>query len=616
MQSASRKLSSLLICSTITFFLASAAVAQDKPSGKPEPEIVRISYVQGDVRVSEGDGKKTNLDNPWAKAEANLPIETGFSIATGAGRTEIELENGSTIYLADNSLLLFEKLISTDDVPKTDLNLITGTVTLNFVPGPSESLFLKTPADLLGFKKRAYLRVDSFLDATTVTPMSDKGEDVVRRGQKTTHLAKGKSITTDSGITLTVSETKASPTPADWNDWVEARLTNRQLETAEALKAAGLSSYTPGITDLYEEGVFFPCEPYGQCWEPKDQHEADSDLDAAPENAPPRAASPAGILQPIAMHTMIQAAVRSTTLPQQKPNTAPTNNPPIRVEYTPQLDCANSVLRTDYVIDPATGRRRDIRNEIIPGGPLGWTWGYCHTGGFVRVRGRYALVPGHKHHHPPVHCIHTGKHDFYVPRHANDVKGKPPINLKYGGFTASTKNGETITHVAFNPSEKFKEVNEAANEFRVDRFTELQPAGRPQIEAHFWIENRPMIWTAGGKTLVQAPATRVLYDYKSHQFVRPGTIVAGHMTPSTPLGAMNSKGSFTHGGVYNPSTGRVGGSGGGSHASGGGGGGGSRSGGGGGGGSHGGGGGGGGGSHGGGGGGGGGSHGGGGGGHH
>jgi len=592
MQRSSRKFSSLLIFSTMALFIGSTAAAQDKPEGKPEPEIVRISYVEGDVRVSQGDGKKTNLDNPWAKAEANFPLETGFSIATGAGRAEIELENGSTIYLADNSLLLFEKLISTNDVPETDVNLITGTLTLNFEPAPGESLFLKTPADLLAFGKTTYLRVDSFLDATTVTPMSEKGEDVVRKGQKTVHLAKGQSVTTESGATLNVPISKAGTTPADWNAWVQTRLTNRQIETAAALKAAGLTSYVPGITDLYEDGVFFPCEPYGQCWEPTDQHETDSVEDVAPEIA-----SPTGVLQPIALHAAIQAPGQTTAQTQQRPTTPPTGQLPVRVEYTPQFDCTNSVVRTEYVIDPVTGKRRNIRSSVIAGGGVPWSWGFCYSGGFVRVGERFALVPKHKHHHPPVHHIHMRHRDITVPRHPNDVKGKPPLNLKYGGFTANAKNGETITHVAFDPSEKFKEVNDAPMGVSGQRFMELRPAGRPQIEGHFRMESGPWVWSASAKNWVQTSATKIPYDYKSHQFVRPGTMVAGHMTPAAPLGAMNSKGTFTEGGVRNPSTGRVGGSGGGSHGSGGGNGGGSHGGGGGGGGSHSGGGGGGGGSH-------------------
>src|ERR1700683_3145041 len=75
-----------------------------------DPEIVRVSYVQGDVRFSRGDGKNPDLNKSWEQAQANVPIERGYSVATGAGRAEIEFENGSTVYLAENSVLLFKVL--------------------------------------------------------------------------------------------------------------------------------------------------------------------------------------------------------------------------------------------------------------------------------------------------------------------------------------------------------------------------------------------------------------------------------------------------------------------------------------------------------------------------
>ena len=55
-------------------------------------QIVRVSYVEGDVRVQRGVANEKASGGSWEQAVANLPVETGFSLVTGAGRAEIEFE--------------------------------------------------------------------------------------------------------------------------------------------------------------------------------------------------------------------------------------------------------------------------------------------------------------------------------------------------------------------------------------------------------------------------------------------------------------------------------------------------------------------------------------------
>jgi hypothetical protein len=47
------------------------------------PEIVRVSYAEGDVRIARGRQNEKN-GAAWEKVEANTPIESGFSLVTGA----------------------------------------------------------------------------------------------------------------------------------------------------------------------------------------------------------------------------------------------------------------------------------------------------------------------------------------------------------------------------------------------------------------------------------------------------------------------------------------------------------------------------------------------------
>jgi hypothetical protein len=97
----------LTICAA--FFPTAAAAAATTAAAQSEPQLVRISYMQGDVRFNRGDSKQPNLKKPWQQANVNLPIAENHALATGAdGRAVIEFESGSVIYVAENSVVLFE----------------------------------------------------------------------------------------------------------------------------------------------------------------------------------------------------------------------------------------------------------------------------------------------------------------------------------------------------------------------------------------------------------------------------------------------------------------------------------------------------------------------------
>ena len=104
---------------------------------------------------------------------ANLPLETGYSLVTGTGRAEIEFEDASIVYLGENSVLTFNQLSTTDGVPYTEIALLSGTATLNVQPMVLHEYFnLNTPTDhfVITYPQKAYVRVDSYLDAISITP--------------------------------------------------------------------------------------------------------------------------------------------------------------------------------------------------------------------------------------------------------------------------------------------------------------------------------------------------------------------------------------------------------------------------------------------------------------
>lgn len=137
---------------------------------------VRLSRVEGDVRLSRGDGKHIKLSREWEEAQSGEPMEQGFALATGSGTAEVEFENGSMVYLAENSLLFFSELSSRDDRLNTQLSLPTGSAAFSLQTAAGEIFSIETPTDHVRFAESHtyFLRLDAYLDATGLTPLGGK----------------------------------------------------------------------------------------------------------------------------------------------------------------------------------------------------------------------------------------------------------------------------------------------------------------------------------------------------------------------------------------------------------------------------------------------------------
>jgi FecR protein len=149
-----------------------AVVPESSDNQHSYPQIVRISLLQRDVRIARG--KK---DAVWEKATTDLPLETGFNLVTGNdGRVEIEFEDASTVYLGENSALGFNDLSTTGGVPRTDLTLLAGTLSVRLQPTmPQEWYVVRTPTDhfAIQYPNLPFARINSYLDAMKVTAESD-----------------------------------------------------------------------------------------------------------------------------------------------------------------------------------------------------------------------------------------------------------------------------------------------------------------------------------------------------------------------------------------------------------------------------------------------------------
>ena len=543
------------------------------------PQIVRLSYVEGDVRVSRGkegskaDEKESGEETGWEQAAANLPLETGFSLATGKGRAEIEFEDASTVYLGENSVLVFNQLSTTNGVPWTNLAVLTGVATLNVRPMVTGEWFiLNTPADniSLRYPQRAYLRVNSYVDAIGLTSQSDLTFKVPAWGQGH-ELPKGQTMMFHDGLRVN-PVTKPDPAAsAEWDKWVEARVQARDAAMAAAMKESGLTAPVPGLAEMNGQGRFFSCEPYGTCWEPaKGWDGGATESEVAMVAAQPGvtgAAKPGVAAAARSGDDDISAQVALVDRPQVSVSSAAGVPPELLGQKSAQAYLAahpGAMLRTDedvlffpclpedvrYLIamDPVTGKEKIIGSELFAGFtyPIGysrgrgyrgfgafpslwgypylsaypWEWAVCHTGGWIRREHRYVWVAGLKrHHHPPIRWVKSGRSVGFVPLHPRDVAGKPPINLKEGMFVMKGDKGEKgaqLERVDVDTGRPVKLLDAAPKEFRKPEIVALKRAQVPHAEAH---AATGMFMASAPRTEVPKPlAMPITFDRKSQSF--------------------------------------------------------------------------------------------------
>ena len=520
-------------------------------------QIVRISYVEGDVRIARGEEKDKAAI--WEQAAANLPLETGFSLVTGNGRAEIEFEDASTLYLGENSVLSFNDLHTASGVPYTDLGLLAGTVSVDVRSNiAGEQFFLRTPTDtfLAKYPQPWNARVSSYLDGVAHTRLDGKLMMVPTVTQTTE--AKDRTQYFRDGHPVDFAGPKDGQPFADWDKWVADRVAQRNAAMTEMMKASGLSSPIPGLADMKGHGKFFDCPPYGTCWDPAGQDDS----------------PPATTAQAYGVAHIVRAAFAGRfrglqTMQLGLPDPLTVNQP---LDYFP---CYPASVRYRMVKDPITGAKMVTSTGLAPA-PAGWNWAVCHAGSWVHRRHHYCWVAGQKRHHiAPVRWVKSEHKVGFVPLHPYDVKGRPPINRKEEVFALNNRNGLTITRLRFEPGRPIEELKSPPREFRTAYLPPLSRAGAPHMEAHVMRDG------ARGGNLIAVKGVPVNFNSKMQSFTISKEVVHGTRTATVTAPITNRGGTLqarggsfagAHGGVSGGGGARSGGGfSGGSHGGGGGG---------------------------------------------
>ena len=496
-------------------------------------QIVRISSVEGDVRIERGEQNGKAASELWEKAVADLPLETGFSLVTGAGRAEIEFENASTLYLGENSVLTFNDLHETAGVPYTELALLAGTVSLHIHPYVAgERFILRTPTDdiISRFPDKTYARIASFTDAMTITPL--EGGVLHLPGVPASAITSGRTWTYRQGLLEDAEGKDDQEAFSAWDKWVGDRVAQRTAAMSAVMDAAGLTEPIPGLAEMDGQGRFFDCAPYGTCWEPNDA--------AGPEEGANRQQhlerQPQFVLASYHVQALPRRAMQATSPALPLPGDR---------EFFP---CTPGALRYQLVKDPATGRETVIDRGFATGPQYGWA--VCHAGSWIRHKRHYVWVAGGKRHHvEPVRWVKSGHKMGFVPLHPYDVKGQPPVNSKHEVFMVRGKNQFEAEPVKLDAGRPVEFLKSPPKEFLTASLRPLTVAGVPKMEAH------PFAGAPGSKGIDAGKAAiPIHFDPRAQSFMVSVSEMRGgrNTTVSVPMtnhtGSLQARGDSFSGG--------------------------------------------------------------------
>jgi uncharacterized membrane protein YgcG len=528
-------------CSHFAALLVSAVTlsAQQPVEAPPTshdvlPQIVRLSLVEGDVRIARGKQDEKLTGNTWEQAIAGIPLKSGFSLATGAnGRAEVEFEDTSTIYLAPNSALTFADLTTKDGIPNTKLSLLSGTITTHVDPTiPGERYIITTPTHSfdLHYGDTSYLRMTSFLDGMQITPMMNQK---ISAGHTEIHAVQGHSYNlvnfADSGVVVVIAP--SAPALVAWDTWVADRINLRAGTMQSVMQQAGLKTPIPGLADLADKGTFTPCAPYGTCWEPTNGWTHQSSSNGTPITPLPEANS----------HTISVAQLQQTS-----------------GQTSSRSGVAPGLLYDDLDDFPCSPERfwyNRLYGYYNVNDLYLYDWAVCHAGFWINRNHRYMWVAGtHKHHRCPVHWVKYQGKLGYVPMHPRDQRGQPPVNLRHGLYTLTGKPDHPIERVALDSRAQPKLLDSTPKEFRSPATPLLARAESPELAVHTMHESTRLNTARSvSSTLTFNPhsdrfmvATRVTEGGHTQTFTAPMSDRSGHIS-STGGGGFSGAG---HGGGF------------------------------------------------------------------
>jgi hypothetical protein len=235
--------------------------ASDEDGHDSQARIVRISYVEGDVRLDNGHG--------YESATMNVPLTEGNWLQTGSdGWAEAQLEDGSLIRLAPDTVIAFTQLArASSGATLTTVDLDQGEAEFKVTKHDDGDFNVTVKKNTIALTRSGSFRVTS----TNADPLevavwkgevgvsdTDNGGEVAVKKNETFVLDPNDMAryALDKGVDMD-----------DLDHWSTQR--DDALSTyASAGQGYAQSPYQYGASDLNYYGQYYDIPGYGEVWQP------------------------------------------------------------------------------------------------------------------------------------------------------------------------------------------------------------------------------------------------------------------------------------------------------------------------------------------------------------
>ncbi len=221
--------------------------------------IVRLSYLEGDVRIDRGDGRGLE------RAILNTPVVYGDRLNTsGNASAEVEFEAGSTVRLTPDTSVLFRELSLRGTGERLSvLELEEGAA--YFDVDKKEGDFIVTVrGQEFSVGKSARFRM--ILDRDQLRVAVFKGDLDARAGYRDVEIRKNETFTldlSDPGRHYLAKGIDEDP----YDDWDRDRERYRERYLESSYRGYS-SAYRWGVSDLHYYGSYYDLPGYGWVWRP------------------------------------------------------------------------------------------------------------------------------------------------------------------------------------------------------------------------------------------------------------------------------------------------------------------------------------------------------------
>jgi hypothetical protein len=241
---------------TIFLTFTSSALLSVAALADSQARIVRLSDVQGSVQIDKNSGMG------FENAFLNLPVTQGTQVKTrDTGRAEIEFEDGSTLRIAPNTTIEFNRLGLSDAGQRISVvNLIEGMAYVNWLGKGGDDFSLNFSREKLSLDHAAHFRVETSTIASNLAVF--KGDVDVDTPSGKLELAKKKTASFDSGDNdkYTLANNVQDVALDSWD--------KNSIAYHDQYARNDSSPYGYGLSDMNYYGSYHNVAGYGSMWQP------------------------------------------------------------------------------------------------------------------------------------------------------------------------------------------------------------------------------------------------------------------------------------------------------------------------------------------------------------